>query len=483
MRVALGGISHETSTFSVKGTEVGDFDLTRGTAIVERFQNTRTPIGGFLDAAAARGWTVVPTLVGIAIPGGVVSRATFTSLLDGLLFAIRAAGPLDAVLLRQHGALVAEGYPDGDAVVLAAVRQVVGPDIPVVATLDLHANISDAMVQEASLLVGYDTYPHIDGYERAVEAVAWIERVQLGRSFPSLAKPRVLAALPKMFTESEPMCSIMARVHELERETSSLITVAGGFPYADVPEAGFGVLAYSDTRETAKLLAGEIATLIEQRAAEFDMRGVSVAVAVEVAKHHHATGAVVLADIADNPGAGTPCDGTVLLKAILKENIPGTLVLTICDPQAVEAAVQAGPGRTISVNLGGHTDQNHGDPLPIEADVQALTDGHYVHMGPMSTGLVASMGRTALLRIKQVLVAVTEERSQPLDLGMVYSLGIQPESVRVFVLKSSVHFRAAFAPLADRILEVGSMGISNPDYRQLRYTAVRRPIHPLDSLP
>lgn len=483
MRVALGGISHETSTFSAKMTETADFDLSLGAAIVERFQNTLTPIGGFLDAAAARRWEVIPTLVGIAVPGGVVSRATFTSLLNGLLDGLRAAGPIDAVLLRQHGALVADGYRDGDAAVLAAVREVVGPDLPVLATLDLHANISIAMVREASLLVGYDTYPHVDGYERAVEAVGWLERIQSGRSFAALGKPRVLAALPKMFTESEPMQSIMTRVHELERQTDSLITVAGGFPYADVPEAGFGVLAYSDTKETAELIAGEITSLIEQRAAEFDMRGIPVADAVEAAVRHRGSGAIVLADIADNPGAGTPCDGTVLLNAILEKNIPGTLVLTICDPEAVAEAVRAGPGSTISVNLGGHSDHNHGEPLPIETQVQALTDGQYVHRGPMSTGLVASMGRTALLRVKQVLVAVTEKRSQPLDLGMVYSLGIQPESVRVFVLKSSVHFRAAFTPLADRILEVGSMGISNPDYQQFQYTAVCRPIHPLDALP
>lgn len=480
MRVVVGGISHETNTFSVVPTRWEDFTVSLGDTIHQEFAGTHTPVGGFLDAARDKGWLAIPTVMASAVPGGTVTADAAERLLGTLLRGIIAAQPVDAVLLRLHGAMVSEGHPDGDGWILREVRRVVGADVPVMATLDLHANLSQDMVSAATMLVGYDTYPHIDGYERAKEAAEWVTRWARHRLVPALAKPRVLAALPTMFTGREPMTSIFRQVHALEEDTGGVITVAGGFPYADVVEAGFGVLAYGDSAEAAEGMANRIAHMIESRHREFSMQGMGVEEALARARTHRGSRPLVLADIADNPGAGTPCDGTVLLAGLIAQQIP-SVVLTVCDPVAVSQAFEVGEGRRFRADLGGHVDDRHGSPLPIDVEVVQLTDGRYTHLGPMSTGATGLMGRTAVLRTGSVTVVTTEIRSQPLDLGMVHSVGIDPHAVNVFLLKSSVHFRGAFGPIADEILEVDTPGISNPDYRQFAFRHVRRPVYPLDS--
>lgn len=484
MRVAIGGLSHETNTFSPRLAGLDDFQVAEGDAIAATFQATSTPVGGFLDAAREKGWSVAPTLVAIATPGGVVERKTF-DLLSGRLFdGLRRALPVDAVLLRQHGALVTEDHADGDAWILEQVRAIVGPSVPVGATLDLHANLSRRMVDAVDMLIGYDTYPHVDGYDRARELADWIERIAAGRVrlASALGKPRVLAALPTMFTEREPMASMVRRAHEWESALDGVITVAGGFPYADVEEAGFGILGYAPVDRAAALenAVAELSRQIEADSGRYAMRGIPVTEAAVRAAHHRGPRALVLADMSDNPGAGTPCDGTVLLRALVDAKVPDALLLALYDPHAAEMAHAAGVGAELDLLLGGHTDDRHGAPLPLRVRVDTLTDGAYVHQGPMSTGMRAYMGRTAVLRADGVRICVTERRSQPIDLGMVTSLGIDPAAVAVYALKSSVHYRAAFAPIAQEILEVDTPGISNPDFRQLPFRTVRRPIAPLD---
>lgn len=484
MRVAIGGISHETSTFSPAPADLSAFEVHEGGEIIDRFRATATPIGGFLEGAKRHGWEAVPTLVALAVPGGVVPAATFRSLTDRLLRRLEAEGPLDAVLLRQHGALVAEGEEDGDGWLLERVREVVGPGVPIGATLDLHANLSRRMAEASDLLIGYDTYPHVDGYERALEVVEGVDLLlrSPGALAGALAKPRVLASLPQMFTDREPMRSVIDRAHALESDIGGFVTVAGGFPYADVPDAGFGVLAYAPDRDRARAAVAELSAMIESRAQDFRMTGIRVDVAAKRARGHQGPGALVLADISDNPGAGGPCDGTVLLAALLEQGVENCLVLTMHDPAAVEAAQNAGVGQPVQVDLGGHADDRHGPPLRLWAQVERLCDGAFMHTGPMSTGLVGHMGPTALLRVGGVRVAVTSIRSQPLDLGMVEALGIDPRSVGVYVLKSSVHFRGAFTPIAADILEVDTPGVSNPDYTRFAYRRVLRPIFPLDAI-
>jgi microcystin degradation protein MlrC len=399
---------------------------------------------------------------------------------------LRDAGPVDGVLLELHGAMVAENAQDGDAEILRRVREVVGT-IPIVGVLDLHANISDAMVALADALVGYDTYPHVDMYERGLEAAAIITRIVGSglRTARALRKPLLMPPLPKQCTTYEtPMRALIELAHRRERELGMVsVTVAAGFPYADVPEAGLAVLAISEGDEAqAEAVADEIATFAWSRREEFLVQCTPVDDALDIAEaaQDGDVGPVVLADTADNPGAGAPCDGTILLAGLLERGVQNAALGALWDPQAVEICRVAGVGATVELLLGGKTDDMHGVPLTVRGRVRLLSDGRFENLGPMNTGAETRMGPTAVLMIDGVEVVVTSNRVQALDAGLFISQGIDPRRKRVLVLKSSVHYRGAFEPLASRVVEVDTPGLSNADLLRYPYRHVRRPIFPLD---
>jgi microcystin degradation protein MlrC len=491
MRIAVGGISHETNTFSTIKTDLALFER-RGVhsaeALLPAFAGTKTIIGGFLDAARAEGFEVVPTMLAEAAPSGTVTADAFETLTRMLIDGLREAGQIDGVLLELHGAMVAENAGDGDAEILRRVREVVGT-IPVVAVLDLHANISEGMVGLADALVGYDTYPHIDMYERGVEAGAIITRMVRGglRTARALRKPPLMPPLPKQCTSyATPMRDLIELAHTLEQQPGMVsVTVAAGFPYADAPEAGLAVLAISDGDQSlADRVADEIAGVAWARRQEFVVTCTSVDDAVDIAAaaEDGAGGPVILADTADNPGAGAPCDGTILLGKLLERGVQNAALGAIWDPEAVEICRVAGVGTNVELLLGGKTDDMHGVPLTVTGRVKLLTDGSFKNLGPMNTGAETRMGPTAVLTVDGVDVIVTSNRVQALDAGMFRSQGIDPTRKRVLVLKSSVHYRGAFEPLASRVVEVDTPGLSNSDLSRFPYQHVRRPIFPLDAM-
>jgi len=491
MRIAIGGISHETNTFSTIKTDLALFER-RGVhsaeALLLAFAGTKTIVGGFLDAARSEGFEAVPTMLAEAAPSGTVTAQAFDRLTELLLDGLRSAGQIDGVLLELHGAMVAENARDGDAEILRRVREVVG-SIPVVAVLDLHANISDGMVALADALVGYDTYPHIDMYERGVEAGGIISRMVNGglRTARALRKPPLMPPLPKQCTSYEtPMRALIELAHQLEQRPGMVsVTVAAGFPYADVPEAGLAVLAISEGDQAlADAVADEIAAVAWARRHAFLVQCTPVEDALEIAATAPAgaSGPIVLADTADNPGAGAPCDGTILLRGLLERGVQNAALGALWDPAAVKAFQQAGVGETVTLELGGHVDDLHGAPLTVTGRVRLLTDGSFKNLGPMNTGAETRMGPTAVMAIDGVDVIVTSNRVQALDAGMFRSQGIEPSRKRVLVLKSSVHYRGAFEPLASRVVEVDTPGLSNADLSRLPYQHVRRPIFPLDTL-
>jgi len=491
MRIAIGGISHETNTFSTLPTDLSLFErrgVHGGEALVPAFMGTKTIVGGFLDGARSEGFEAVPTMLAEAAPSGTVTAGAFDRLTALLVEGLREAGAIDGVLLELHGAMVAENARDGDAEILRRVRDVVG-SIPIVAVLDLHANISDGMVALADALVGYDTYPHVDMYERGLEAVALIARIVRGglRTARALRKPPLMPPLPKQCTSYEtPMRALIALAHEREREPGMVsVTVAAGFPYADVPEAGLAVLAIADGDQArAEAVADEIAALAWARRHEFVVRCTPVEEALQIAAEavDGDAGPIVLADTADNPGAGAPCDGTILLRGLLERGVRNAALGALWDPQAVEICRVAGVGANVELLLGGKTDDLHGVPLSVAGRVRLLSDGRFRNLGPMNTGAETRMGPTAVLAIDGVDVVITSNRVQALDAGLFRSQGIEPSRKRVLVLKSSVHYRGAFEPLASRVVEVDTPGLSNADLSRYPYRHVRRPIFPLDAV-
>ena len=491
MRIACGGIQHETNTFSHVPTTVADFardsaagdDFAFGNAIASLYRGTGTIQGGLIDEAEARGIELLPLLSARAQPSGPVTAETFDFFLKTFLEWLRHVLPVDGVALDLHGAMVSEQYDDAEGPFIAAVRKLLGPEIPLVVTLDLHANITRQMAESCDAIIGFDTYPHVDMNERGREAIQLLERmirrevrpVQVYRQLPLATMP------PRQCTLCEPMQSLMAFVHELERRPGMLTaTVAMGFPFADIADAGVTVLATADGDER---LAAEVADAIARRI--WDLRDelqpklTPVTDVIQFAREN-TEGLVIYADGSDNPGGGAPCDGTVALRALLEADFQGACVGVLIDPETVEQAHQAGVGATIPARIGGKTDDRHGSPVVCTAYVRTLTDGKFVHQGPMMHGIPGNFGRMAVLVIGGVEVVLGSRRMQLLDGEMLRINGIAPERRKLLVVKSAVHFRAHLGPLASHIFDADTPGIHRPDFANYDYKKLRRPIYPID---
>lgn len=489
MRVAIAELSHETNVFSSVPTDLAAFErsgIHRGVGVVDALRGTATTIAGFLDAAERAGFTALPILAVWATPSGIVTRDAFEALAGELVDGLEHAAPLDGVLLSLHGAMVAEHARDADGELLRRVRAAVGPHIPVVAVLDLHANISGSMVDAADILIGFDTYPHVDQRERGREAGDLLVRLSRGEIRPAkaLVKPPMLPTSQNMTTDRDPMHALIARAHELEAMPHVLnVTVAGGFPPADVPEAGLSILVTTDGDPAlAQALAEELGQLAWERREGF-LGGVSSWEEASRAIREIRSGPLVLVDIADNPWTGGPGDSAELLRFLLSNGVRNAALALIRDPDAVAACLAAGVGQTVELELGGKTDRLHGPPLPVRGSVRMLSDGRYVNRGPMHAGVTVDLGRSAVLVCDGVEVLVTERAESPIDLNVFRSHGIEPSERRVIALKGKGHFRAAFEPIAERVVLVEGPGITGSDLTRLPFQHIRRPIWPLDPLP
>jgi microcystin degradation protein MlrC len=491
-RVAAAELSHETNVFSAVPTDLAAFrasGLSQGDAIVQKSRNTNSSLGGFLTGAAELDFDLLPVLSVWATPSGLVTAEAIETLeamlADGLRRA-RAGGPLAGVLLALHGAMVTAIDDDGDAHVLELVRAVVGPDVPIVATLDLHANISPRMLRATDLLIGYDTYPHVDMAIRAHEACGLLARLirREIRPTPALVKPPMLPTSQNMPTDRDPMKSLIAHAHTLESDHRVLnVTVAGGFPPADVADAGLSVLVTTNgDQPLAERLAAELALDAWSRRDGF-LGG--VASFAEAAAAIHAlradpAGPLVLVDIGDNPWTGGPGDSAELLRFLSAERVTDVALALIADPESVARCRAAGPGATVDLELGGKTDRLHGEPFPCRGYVRLLSDGRYLNDGPMMAGLPVDLGPTALVVVDGVEVLVTTRAETPIDLNVFRAHGIEPTRRRVLALKGKGHFRAAFAPIASDIILVEGPGITGADLSRLSFQKIRRPIWPLD---
>lgn len=492
MRIAAGGVQHETNTFAVTPTTLADFqrdsdcgpEFDGGSTVFDLYRNTGTIHGGYIEAAEAENVTLLPLLCAHAQPSGVVERDAFDGLLNRFLERLKAVLPVDGVVLDMHGAMVAEGHPDAEGAFVAAVRQLIGPGVPLFVTVDYHANLTRQMADDCDVVVGFDTYPHVDMRERGHEAVTLLVRtirgeiqpVQEFRQLPLMTMP------PMQCTLREPMQSYMRQMQEMEAEAGVLTaTTTVGFPFADIHDAGAAVLVTCDgNRDQAAQLADKLADRLWNLRRELDPRLTSVADVIEFA-NKQSSGLVIYADGSDNPGGGAPCDGTVALRALIEADFQGAVVGILWDSETVAQAHGAGVGATIEARIGGKTDGLHGAPVETTAYVRTLSDGRFIHRGPMRHGLPGHFGRMAVLVIGGVEVVVATNRIQLLDAEMLRIVGITPERRRLLVVKSAVHFRADLGPLAEQIFDADTPGIHRPDFSKFDYQNVRRPIYPLDS--
>ncbi len=493
MRIASGGIQHETNTFASTPTTINDFvrdsncgaNLDGGSVIFERFRGTATIHGGYIAGAEAEPFELIPLLCTRAQPAGVVEQRSFNELLNRFLDRMRTIQPVDGVLLDLHGAMVSDQHDDAEGAIIAATRDVVGDEVPVVVTLDLHSNISLRMVQLSNVIIGYDTYPHVDMHERGIEAAHLMARIVRGEVNPVQEYRQLpLITLPPMqCTLREPMQSLIRRVNKLEQQPGILTaTVSMGFPFADIPDAGVSILVTSDNdRELAADQANRLAQMLWDLRDDLRPRLTTIQDVIQYVRDHEANGPVLYADGSDNPGGGAPCDGTVALAALIDSGIERAVVGVLFDPETAAQAHAAGIGSSIHVRLGGKTDDRHGDPIEADAYVRALCDGRFVYRGPMMQGIEDHLGPTATLVVGGVEVVVTSVRRQCLDAQILRVADIEPSDRKLIVLKSAVHFRADFGPMASAIFDADTPGIHRPDFDSLDYHNVRRPIYPLDT--
>jgi microcystin degradation protein MlrC len=490
IRIAVGGIVHETNTFALSPTTLADFQANgyySGDGLQE-LAGTNTVVGGALDAIGADDdLELIPTAFSHAIPGGTVSRDAFDHIMDEITAGIATSKP-DAVMLDLHGALVVDGFPGGDGEAARRVREVVGPAVPIISPLDLHGNINDELVANTDILLPYHTYPHVDSAERGREAVELAVKMVRGEITPVMraVKLSISPPGPNQFSGFEPTVSLQRIAREWETKPGVIdASILFAFPYSDVPHNGMAVVATTDNDpELADRICSELGAEIVRRHREFwpEMMTVEEAVHAAMAEPE---GPVVLADYGDNPGGGSSCDGTALLWGLLDLGAEGAAIGHICDPEVVEIAHAAGAGQEIDVELGGKRDHWHGAPIPVAARVIRLTDGAYTYEGPMNTGVHGSLGRTAVLGCRGrhgnlVEAIVSERRVQALDTSIFRSQGIEPTERKILVVKSSVHFRGAFMPIASRIILVNTPGLLQLDVSAFPFRQITRPLWPHD---
>ena len=486
MRLFLSMMSHETNTFSNVPTDRAQFearDLRYGGEIIEAYRGTGTCLGGMIEAAERCGATLVPSVAASASPAGLVTEEIYQHVKSRMLADLAAAGRLDGVLLDLHGAMVPEGLDDGEGDLITAVRRAVGPSVPIAVTLDFHGNLTQAMVAGADLLHGYKTYPHVDMADRGVEAGARLAEVIAGRLRPTAAfrKPPLLPPLGNQGTARGPMRRLYDLADEMERDPKVIsVSLFAGFPYADIPDAGLGVyVVTNDDRPLAEALAERLARVAWEHRHEFvhTARPVPDAVAAALAADGRP---IVLADMADNTGGGAAGDGTEILRELVKVGARSAVVACLWDPAAVAACAAAGVGKRITLDVGGKVDARHGAPLAVTGVVRTLSDGRFVHKGPMMRGLPGRLGATAVLDVNDVKVILISYRWQTLDPEMIRFVGIDPLGEKILVVKSTIHYRAAFEPIAKEIIEVDAPGLSSSNLDRFAFKRVRRPIFPLD---
>ncbi|WP_246238969.1 M81 family metallopeptidase [Paenibacillus anseongense] len=485
LRIAVAGILHETNTFAPGITDLSHFrdQWTVGLeAFTARYAGTRTSMGGVIAAAESHGVDLIPGLYAAATPSGMVEAAAGDALIDELVDSIDSRA--EGLVIIMHGAMVAEQYPDYEGECLKRLRAKLGPEFPIAMTLDLHGNISQDMVRHADLIVGYDTYPHVDMYERAVEAVNLLIRKIRGdiRPVRALAHTGMLVVPQGMLTDKGSMKQLMELAFSMERIPGVLnVTVAGGFPYSDVPDAGMSFVVTTDgDSDLANRCASELAQMAIDHKESFNVSYLTPREAVAEALAQP-EGPVIIAEGSDNVGGGAPADATHVFAELV--NSPQKALIVIRDQEAVEAARQVGIGGAFEGWVGGKSDTLHGKPVRVKGKVRLLFDGHYRHVGPYMTGQRAEMGLTAVVECGQLTLILTEKRVAPWDVGHVRSVGLWPADYHIIVAKSALAWQTAFGLFAKHVINVDSPGCCNANLAHFDYHRVLRPVYPLDETP
>jgi microcystin degradation protein MlrC len=483
-KILIAMMMHETNTFSPVPTPLASFRPLEGEAAMAEFKDTNTQLGGFLDVAQREQAEIVVPIAASAHPSGYVERAAYEDMCDAIVGGIRRG--CDAAFLALHGAMVAEHVDDGEGELLRRIRAV-APRLPIAVGLDFHAQMTPAMVENANVIAGYCTYPHVDMGETAQRAARTMIRTLNGEVAPAMVwgyRPMLTSTLVHA-PSRQPMKDVMDMAMEAERTGAVLnASVFGGFPQADIPHLSCSAVIVCDRRtDTGQALLDRLLDLAWERRAAFLYDGAPLASQIAHARTL-GSGPIILVDHGDNTASGGTQDVMSVVAEVMKQGLDDVVAGPICDPIAVARIVDAGTAASVTVDLGGRIDmpQLHlkGTPLTVSGRITRITDGEFVVTGPMATGMRIRMGRTAVLDTGNVQIVISERRSEPFDLGVFTHAGIDPRRKQYVLIKSRQHFRAGFEPIARHIVLCDGDGVTSSDLKLFDYRNRRKPLYPFE---
>lgn len=490
MRLLLAMFKHETNTFSPVPTPFERFfrrtsgNLFAGDEAISAFRGTGTGLGGYIEVAEQAGAEIVLPVAAEAWPSGPVDDEAYQRITGLILDEVRKGG-YDGILLDLHGAMVTGTIEDGEGTLLKRLRDI-DPVTPVAVTLDMHANMYDELVQHATVITGYHTYPHVDVREAGQRAAALLIRTIKGEIRPTMAWGN-LPMLPHVMrqgTHSEPNKSLQASCIALEAKDALAASLFTGFPHADIRNAGLSVvICTDDDPDLARALRDSLLDKAWKAREEFVFRSEplqqSIARAAQMTE-----GPVVLLDHCDNTASGGTMDTTVVLAEVLRAGLDDVVFYAIYDPQAAQQAAQAGLGASVQLSVGGKTPmpalRQVSQPLEISGKVKFIFDGKFRNHGPMSKGTLNDTGTTVVIDTGKVEIVIVSHHQEPNDINCLQSVNIDPLQKHYIVLKSRVHWRAGLGDIAREVVECNGLGVATSDYSQLEFRNVRRPIFPLD---
>lgn len=490
-KFVIASMLHETNTFSPLPTPIGSFGPggpLRGEQAIAELADTNYGIGGFIGLAREAGAEFVVPLAANANPSGLVTREAYEEMAGAILDAVRKG--CDAVMLDLHGAMVCEHLDDGEGELLARIRAL-APGMPIAVALDFHAQMTQQMVDNATVITGYRTYPHVDMRLTGERAGRTLLRALAGEVKPRILWGRrpILSSTLSHTPSRNPMKDIMDRAIAAEAAGEVLnASVFGGFPQADIPHLGLSAVVVVDMAKAGGEKKGVAfrESLLDQawdRREDFMYRGEPLADSIARARQM-TEGPIILVDHGDNTASGGTQDVMSVLEEVVKQQLDDVVAGPFCDPQAVARMIEAGIGANVSIEVGGRVDMPalnlKGKPMRLEGKVRAITDGEFTVTGPMATGARIRMGRTAVLDTGRVQVVVSEGRSEPFDLGVFTHCGIDPRRKRYVLIKSRQHFRAGFEPIARQIVECQGLGVTASDIALFDYKRRPKPLYPFE---
>lgn len=486
MRIGIIALLQESNTFVSQPTFLKHFEedlLVEGEAIREWLASAHHEVGGFFQGLAEESLEAVPIFAARAVPHGTMTEDTLSALLARMFEGLGKAGPLEGLLLAAHGATVSDGPADVDGYWLSKIRKTVGRDVPLVATLDPHANLSPQMVAATDALMAYQTNPHIDQRQRGVEAARIMAKTVRGECRPTQAAafPPLAINIEKQLTEEEPCRGLFQKAKHIAQEPGVLsASVILGFPYADVPEMGSSVVVVTDNNaDLATRLAKELGKALWDRREDFVGTFIDPNDAIQLAQKSEPP--VLLLDMGDNAGGGSPADGTVLAHLLFEQKIADSFVC-LYDPIAVQTAEAAGVGKRIRLEMGGKTEGFHGPPISAEVETLSFHDGEFTETKPRHGGATRfHQGRTAIVKTATGLtVMLTSRRQPPFSLSQLTQFGIKPEQFRVIIAKGVHAPIAAYRDVCQTFIRVNTPGVTTADMRELSYHHRRKPMFPFE---